>query len=252
MTAVLVKDKANRRLITLHRPEKRNALDVGMAAAVAAAVAGAPAAGVAAVVLTGAPPAFCSGGDLPALAAVAEDGSLAATEVIYRHFHGMVRAIRDCPRPVIAAVNGAALGAGLDLALCCDLRIAEESAVFQSTWVRAGLVPGMGGAHHLPHVVGSARAASMLLLGRSVTADAALETGLVNEVVLDGEAVAAAEHLADEVAALPSVAVARTKSALRRAIDAGLEPELATLGAQQGQLLLGEDFQKLARRLARR
>jgi len=251
MTPVLVRDEGDRRLVTLNRTEKRNALDVDAAAAVAAAVREAADAGVRSVILTGAPPAFCAGGDLPALAAVAERGALVATDAIYRDFHGIVRAIRDSPLPVIAAVNGAALGAGLDLALCCDLRVAAESAVFQSTWVRAGLVPGMGGAHHLPHVVGSARAASMLLLGRSVTAAEALESGLVNEVVPDGEAPAAAARIADEVAALPAVAVARTKAALRRGIDAGLEAELATLGAQQGQLLLGEDFQKLARRLAR-
>ncbi|GAB2972457.1 enoyl-CoA hydratase/isomerase family protein [Amycolatopsis acidiphila] len=251
MTPVLVYDEGDRRLVTLNRPEKRNALDVEAAGAVAAAVQDAADAGVRSVILTGAPPAFCAGGDLPALAAVAERGSLVATDAIYRDFHGIVRAIRDSPLPVIAAVNGAAMGARLDLALCCDLRVAAEAAVFQSTWVRAGLVPGMGGARHLPHVVGSARAASMLLLGRSVTAAEALEFGLVNEVVPDGEAAAAAARIADEVAALPTVAVARTKAALRRGIDADLDAELATLGAQQGQLLLGEDFQKLARRLAR-
>ena len=242
---ILIQDGDNRRVITINRPEKRNAIDVETAADLAAAVRGAGEAR--AVIVTGTPPAFCSGGDLPALAAIAESSPLAVTDVVYRYFHGMVRAIRDCPAPVIAAVNGA----GLDLALCCDLRIAEESAVFQSTWVRAGLVPGMGGAHHLPHVVGSARAAAMLLLGRSVSAADALRDGLVNEVVADGEALPAALKLADEVAALPAIGVARTKAALRRAIDGTLEPELATLGAQQGQLVLGDDFQRLVRRFGK-
>jgi 2-(1,2-epoxy-1,2-dihydrophenyl)acetyl-CoA isomerase len=242
-------DEGDHRLLVIDRPGRRNALTVEVVQALAEGVRTAPAAGVRAVVLTGEPPSFCSGGDLPSLAAVAQQGTIAATEMIYAGFHGLVRAIRDSPLPVIAAVRGQALGAGLDLALCCDLRVAAPDAVFESTWVKAGLVPGMGGAFHLPHVTGSTRAAELLLCGRRVDADTALQWGLVNEVAQDGDVVAAAVAMAAEIAALPAVAVARTKAALRRARDAGLEPELATLGAQQGQLLVGDDFQALAARM---
>lgn len=249
MSEVLTEDRGSARVITINRPERRNALDVETAAAIAEEVTAAAAADVRTVVLTGAPPAFCSGGDLPSLAAVAAKGSLAATDVIYQHFHGIVRAMRDCPLPVIAVINGPAMGAGLDLALCCDLRIAESGARFESSWVKAGLVPGMAGARRLPHVVGSAAAASMLLLGETLDAPRALELGLVNQVVSDGEGMDAALAMTEQVLALPAAAVARTKAALRRSLDHGLEDELATLGAQQGQLLVGPDFQKVAVRL---
>jgi len=242
-------DGEHHRLLVIDRPERRNALTVGVVDALAEGVRTAARAGARAVVLTGEPPSFCSGGDLPSLAAVAEEGSLAATDMIYASFHGLVRAIRDCEVPVIAAVRGHALGAGLDLALACDLRIAAPDAAFESTWVKAGLVPGMAGAFHLLHVAGSTRAAELLLCGRRIDADTALRWGLVNEVAADGDAVGAAVAMAAEIAALPAVAVARTKAALRRARDAGLEQELATLGAQQGQLLLGEDFQALVARM---
>lgn len=243
-------DEGAYRLLVIDRPARRNALTVEVVDALAEGVRSAAPAGARAVVMTGEPPSFCSGGDLPSLSAVARQGSMAATEMIYTSFHGLVRAIRDSPLPVIAAVRGQAMGAGLDLALCCDLRVAAPDAVFESTWVKAGLIPGMGGAYHLPHVAGSTRAAELLLCGRRIDAETALRWGVVNEVVPDGDVVVAAAAMAAEIAALPAAAVARTKAALRRARDAGLEQELATLGAQQGQLLVGDDFQAMAARMA--
>ncbi|HVW41808.1 MAG TPA: enoyl-CoA hydratase/isomerase family protein [Amycolatopsis sp.] len=238
---VVVRDLGTRREIVIDRPKRRNALTVEVVDALVEAVRGAAGAGARAVVLTGTPPAFCAGGDLPSLSALAQEGSVVATEAIYHSFHGLVRALRDTPLPVIAAVSGPAFGAGLDLALCCDLRIAAPDALFESTWIKAGLVPGMGGAHHLPHVVGSARAAQLLLTGKRLDATTAADWGLVSEVV-DGDLMARAAEIADGIAALPPLALARTKAALRRSADHGLEDELAVLGAQQGQLLLAEEF----------
>lgn len=231
------------RLITIDRPAKRNALDPPTAAALAAAVESARAP-LRAVVITGAGPAFCAGGDLPALAAVAAEGAIAATRVIYSAFHQIVRAIRNSELPVIAAVNGPALGAGLDLALLCDLRVAAPAAEFQSTWLKAGLVPGMGGARYLTQLIGASGAAPLLLLGKRIAAQEALACGLVHAVTAD--VTAEARALAADVAGLPAVAVARTKAAMRRATDLGLDAELECLAAQQGQLLLGTDFQRLA------
>lgn len=244
MTApVDVTDEDKLRRITINRPAKRNALDVETAAALADAVATASLP-QRAIVITGAAPSFCVGGDLPALAAVAERGSLAATRAIYSAFHGIVRAIRRSPLPVIAAVNGAALGAGLDLALCCDLRVAGPDSEFESTWIKAGLVPGMAGARLLPQIIGAGPAARMLLLGSRVDAAQALALGLVDAIAADP--LAAATEMAGTIASLSYEAVSRTKAALRRGLDQGLDAELDVLGAQQGQLLDGEEFRTFA------
>ncbi|MET0521339.1 MAG: enoyl-CoA hydratase/isomerase family protein [Jiangellaceae bacterium] len=238
---VLVRDTARHRVVTINRPERRNALTVEVVDALIEGFRGAEAGGLRSVVLTGAPPAFCAGGDLPSLSALAQQGSAVATDAIYQSFHGLVRALRDSPLPVVAAVSGPAFGAGLDLALCCDLRIGAADARFESTWIKAGLVPGMGGAHHLPNLIGGARAAQMLLAARRVDAPTALEWGLVSEVV-DGDVVARAEEIAEQIADLPRVALARTKASLRRALAHGLDNELAVMGAQQGQLLVSDEF----------
>jgi 2-(1,2-epoxy-1,2-dihydrophenyl)acetyl-CoA isomerase len=243
-TDVVIDDRPDHRVLMIDRSERRNALAVCTVDALRAELDQAGRDEVPAVVITGRPPAFCSGGDLPSLSAAAAGGAIVASDMVYGSFHGLVRAIRDCPVPVIAAVNGAAMGAGLDLALCCDLRIAAPGALFESTWIKVGLVPGMGAAFHLPHVVGSTRAADLLLRGRRLTAAEALEWGLVNEVADD--VLAAAAETAARIAALPAVAVVRTKAALRRSRDRGLDDELATLGAVQGQLLTGADFQAVA------
>jgi len=130
---------------------------------------------------------------------------------------------------VIAAVNGPAIGAGLDLALVCDLRLAARDAQFVSSWITVGLVPGMGGAFLLPRAIGSTRAAGALLLGQPIMAEQVVAT----------------------IAALPATAVARTKAAMRRSIYAGFDQELATLGATQGALLTGADFAAAVTRFRR-
>ncbi|MBC2864952.1 enoyl-CoA hydratase/isomerase family protein [Streptomyces mexicanus] len=238
---VLVRDVERHREITINRPKRRNALTVEVVDALVAAVRGAEEAGMRSIVLTGTPPAFCAGGDLPSLSALASQGSAVATDAIYTSFHGLVRALRDSPLPAIAAVSGPAFGAGLDLALCCDLRIAAPDALFESTWIKAGLVPGMGGAHHLPALVGGARAAQMLLLGQRLDAASALACGLVGEVA-EEDLAARATEVAESLADLPRLALARTKASLRRYLHVGLDSELAVMGAQQGQLLVGEEF----------
>lgn len=246
---VLVRDTGRHRVVTINRPERRNALTVEVVDELIVAVRGAETAGLRAVVLTGTPPAFCAGGDLPSLSALAQQGSVVASDAIYRSFHGLVRTLRDSPLPVIAAVAGPAFGAGLDLALCCDLRIAAADARFESTWIKAGLVPGMGGAHHLPNLIGGARAAQMLLVARRVDAPTALDWGLVSEIA-EGDVVARAEELAEQIAELPRLALARTKASLRRALARGLDEELAVMGAQQGQLLVSEEFLAVTAALA--
>ena len=240
------------RWLRLDRPERRNALTVELVGRLADAVleAGADPA-VRAIAVTGAPPAFCAGGDLADLGAVADRGALAVTEVVYGQFHRLVRALGDVPVPVVAAVNGPALGAGLDLALACDLRVAGEDAVFASSWIAVGLVPGMGGAHLLTRALGSTRAAELVLLGRSLSAADALAWGLVNEVVAPGELEARVDQLGAHLSGLSAAAVARSKASLRRAGTEAFDAELAIMGATQGALLTGADFREATARFRR-
>ncbi|MGD9987298.1 enoyl-CoA hydratase/isomerase family protein [Pseudonocardia sp.] len=229
-------------VLTLNRPDRRNALTVGLVAALAGAIAAAPDTGARAVVLTGAPPAFCAGGDLTELSGIAARGALAVGETIYTRFHDLVRTISTVRVPVIAAVGGPALGAGLDLAAVCDLRIAGTGATFASSWIGVGLVPGMGGALWLTRLLGGARAAELVLTGRRIDATTAERWNLVNEVVPDGAERRRATEWARELTALPPVALARSKQALRRSLTDGADSELAALGSIQASLLTGPEF----------
>jgi 2-(1,2-epoxy-1,2-dihydrophenyl)acetyl-CoA isomerase len=238
-------------ILTIDRPARRNALTVGLVAALADAVAAAPGEGTRVVVVTGSPPTFCAGGDLTDLSAVAERGALAVSETIYGQFHRLVRTISGVGIPVIAAVNGPALGAGLDLAAVCDLRLASEDASFASSWIAMGLVPGMGGALWLTRLLGGAGAAELVLTGRRIDAATAERWNLVNEVVPADRLHQRALEIAAELSALPATALARSKAALRRGLSEGAEAELAALGAIQGGLLTGREFADRAARFRR-
>ncbi len=237
--------------LTLDRPHRRNALTAGLVSALASRLAGLATEEVRACVLAGGPPVFCAGGDLTDLNATIELGTLAMSEVVYQHFHRLVTTMAAVPFPVVAAIDGAALGAGLDLALSCDLRVASTRSTFASSWIGVGLVPGMGGAHLLTEAIGSARAHEMVLLGEPVEAGRALDWGLVSRVVEPAELAEATAAITRRLAGLPSVALARSKAALRRAAGRGLAEELAALGAIQAGLLTGPEFRDRTARFRR-
>ena len=234
--------------LTLDRPHRRNALTLSLANALADAISN-PGQDVRVIVLTGEPPAFCSGGDLADLKAIAEQGPLAVTEVVYECYHRLVSSVGAASVPVIAAVNGPAVGGGFDLALWCDLRVATTDATFVSSWINLGLVPGMGGAHLLTRIIGATRATEVVLLGRPVDAQVALAWGLVNAVVPPHQLESYIGGLVETLASLSPLAVQRSKAALRRARDAGIAEELVTLGAVQATLSTEFDFQAVEDRL---
>lgn len=239
--------------LVLNRPGRRNALTVELVRDLADAVAEAGAdPEVRVLVITGVAPVFCAGGDLAALSVVAEQGARAVTDTIYGQFQRLVRLMRDVPVPVIAAVNGAALGAGLDLALACDLRYVSQEASFASSWINVGLVPGMGGAHLLTRAVGSTRASEMVITGRVVPPEEALAWGLVNEVLEAGRLGERVTEVTDGLAKLSRPALSSSKASLRRALSSEFDHELAVLGAVQGGLLTGQDFRDATARFRRK
>lgn len=182
---------------------------------------------VRAVVVTGAGDrAFCAGSDVKEFEELA--GRVAEGKLLYeKHVY---RLLAELPVPTIAAIEGDALGGGLELALCCDLRVASQRARLGMPEVRLGVIPGSGGTQRLPAVVGPARAKELILVGDLIDAEHAERIGLVNRVVAAGEARAAAHDLAERIARRGPVAVREAKVLIERArdrdMDAGLAAEL--------------------------
>jgi enoyl-CoA hydratase/carnithine racemase len=219
--------------ITLDSPERRNALDEELATQLRQAVRDVAAdPGARCVVVTGAGRAFCSGADLGEFRRQESGGVLPRREMLGAYYRTFLD-VRDLAVPTIAAVNGPAIGAGLNLALVCDLRIAAASARFGATFVRLGIHPGGGATYMLARLLGPARAAEMLLSGELVDGARALEIGLVNRVVDDADLAATAAGLAATIAANAPRAVRATKRALRLALDADMAAMLEVEGLAQ-------------------
>jgi 2-(1,2-epoxy-1,2-dihydrophenyl)acetyl-CoA isomerase len=213
--------------ITLNRPDARNALTTEMKTALLAAVERAGSSPeVRAVVLTGAGPGFCTGQDLREHARELDGAPGQVMDTVREHYNPIVRAIRSMPKPVLAAVNGVAAGAGAGLAFACDLRVAARGASFLMAFARVGLAADTGASWTLQRLAGIGRAAELLMLAEPITAASALEFGLVNAVVEDTELPAAASALATRLAAGPTAAYAGIKTQLDYAAAHGLAETL--------------------------
>jgi 2-(1,2-epoxy-1,2-dihydrophenyl)acetyl-CoA isomerase len=176
--------------------------------------------GIGALVITGAGRAFCAGGDVQHMAALKERGAgFDALRPLIEAGRAAIERLAALPFPTIAAVNGAAAGAGLNLALACDLRIASDQASFGETFVRIGLHPDWGGTYFLPRVVGLARALELCWTGEVIDAAEALRIGLVNRVVPHAELATTAAALAGRLAAAPRASVRLSKRSLGAAFE---------------------------------
>lgn len=194
--------------ITLNRPEKLNAFTHGMIDEWSGFLEDAAAdPAVKVVLLTGSGRGFCVGADADEISGRGRLDGMARREFLWRHVHKIALTIERMDKPTIAAVNGLARGAGCDMALMCDLRLAAESASFAWSYVNLNLIAGDGGTYYLPRIIGMPRALELFWTGRTVTAQEADRTGLVNRVVPDAELEAEAMRLAAEIAAQPSEAV---------------------------------------------
>jgi enoyl-CoA hydratase/carnithine racemase len=227
--------------LTLNAPDKRNAISTfaDCDAVVAAVHRVNRDRGVRAVILTGAGTAFCAGGDLKAMRdrrGIIEGSHADLRENYRRGVQAMANALYDCDAPTIAAVNGPAIGLGLDVACMCDMRIASEKASFAESFVKVGIVPGDGGAWLLPRVVGMSVACEMSFTGDVLTPQEAKEVRLVSRVVPHDELMDAARALAGRIAANPPEMVRMTKRLLRE----GQHTRLSTL------LEMSAAFQALA------
>ena len=194
--------------LTLNRPAQLNAFDLPMIEAWRAALESAEADDrVRVIVVTGTGRAFCAGGDFDEMAKFSELDSLGRKNFLYRHVHRIALTLERMEKPVIAAINGAARGAGCDMALMCDLRVMASSATLAESYIDIGLMAGDAGAWFLPRLIGTARALELFWTGRTVDAQEAERIGMVNRVVPDEELMAATYALARTIAAKPQQAV---------------------------------------------
>ncbi len=216
--------------ITLNRPDKLNALNDTMLHALTDIFKRAETdEAVRVVVLTGAGRGFCPGQDLSsAQERGADRGELSYGEHLRNTYNPLIMRMHRFPKPVIAAINGVAAGAGMSLALACDLRIAVESATFIQAFVKIGLVPDSGSTWILPRLIGVTRAMEMILTGRKVTAQEALSWGMIHHVVADGELLEHISALAAEFASAPTVAIGYIKRSMNYSLTHSLEETLAS------------------------
>lgn len=234
---ILVEERTDRTVVTLNRPERRNAIDAETIEALHAVCASLEATPRLLLLTGGAGGVFAAGADIAQLRERGRTEALAAIN------QGLFARIRALPLPSLAAVDGPALGGGAELAYACDLRICSDRAFFGQPEVRLGIIAGAGATYRLPALIGETRAKEMLFTGRRVPAEEALRIGLVNRVVPAGDLLDAADRLLDEVALASTLALRLTKLA----VDApGPHPGVELLA----QAVLFEDDEKRARMTA--
>ena len=228
-------------VIRLNRPRQRNALTVEVKDALLAALHKVAVPDIRAVVLTGEGTAFCVGQDLREHASALRANPAHAFDTVESHYNPIVRSLTELQKPVVAAINGAAVGAGLGFALACDLRLAAEGASFATAFAAIGLTADSGLSASLVHALGASRASELMLLGESFDAAQAKQWGLVRDVLPIEQLLPAASELARRLSAGPTAAYAEIKNALALGAISPLETVLATEGAAQARLGLTHD-----------
>lgn len=215
--------------ISMNRPDALNALSLQLGNDLNAAIEKALADGVRAAILTGEGRAFCAGGDLKEMQIFGQqEGRMEAfLDTPLKALHDVVAAIREAPIPFVAAVNGICAGAGVNFALACDIVFASEDAAFREAFVRIGLSPDCGGTFFLPRAVGEKIAAEMLMTGDSVSAQRAVEIGMINRVVPADSLLEEAGSFAAKLAAGPTGSIARIKRMLNASSSNDLRSQLA-------------------------
>lgn len=236
--------------IRLNRPEQKNAFTLEMIDDWSEALHAAEAEpDVRVVVLTGTGGAFCSGVDLSVLQQI-EQTPLASKELLTKHVHKVAHAAESMSKPYLAAVAGPAIGAGMDMALLADIRVAADTARFSQAYVRVGLVPGDGGCYLLPRIVGTARALQLLWTGEAIDAQRASEIGLVSTVCDEDELMPTVYDLARSIAHQPPVAVQMIKRSVRFGETHDLRTALDLISSHNAIVLSTDDSKEARAALA--
>lgn len=211
--------------LTLNRPEKYNAFVREMALALQGELKKAQEdKSIRAVLLTGAGKAFCAGQDL---AEATDPEGPELTKIVTEHYNPIIEAIRALHKPVVAAVNGVAAGAGANIALACDIVVASEAASFIQAFSKIGLIPDSGGTYTLPRLIGLQKASALMMLGDKVSATEAEAMGMIYKVASAEEYFSVAEKIALQLSTMPTLALARTKALLNETYKNDLSAQLA-------------------------
>jgi 2-(1,2-epoxy-1,2-dihydrophenyl)acetyl-CoA isomerase len=241
MSSIVVDIKEQVVLLTLNRPDKFNAFNREMALRLQQELDACKDSSVRAVVITGSGKAFCAGQDLGEV--VDPDGPGMA-RILKEHYNPIVTRIRALGKPVIAAVNGVAAGAGANLALCADITIASESASFIQAFSKIGLVPDTAGSYFLPRLVGMQRATALMMTGEKVSATQAASMGMIWKVVADADLMQEATQLGRQLATLPTTALGLIKQQLKGSFENTLEEQLQLEDQLQQKAASTADFKE--------
>lgn len=242
-STILVEKSEQIAVLTLNRPEARNALDLVMREEIGTVLDDAEAdETVRVLVMTGAGEHFCAGGDVKSMKAQRHTAAEGRARV--DSLNRMVRRLVDFPKPTLAMVDGFAVGAGFNLALCCDLIVASDRARFGALFARIGLIPDGGGTYFLPRLVGLAKAKELVFTADVIDAEEARRLGVVNRVVPAGELRRATLELARRIATGPPKVLALAKHLLNRSATVDLSGALDLEAFAQSLALTGDDHQE--------
>ena len=227
--------------VTLNRPEKLNAFNRPMALLLQEKLIACKDAAVRCVYLTGTGKGFCAGQDLEEIPDPTGPGM---NRILKEQFNPIIIQLQQLQKPVVAAVNGVAAGAGANIALACDIVVAHEQATFIQAFSKIGLIPDSGGTYFLPRLIGYQKAMALMMLGDKVSATEACTMGMIYKIFQAGEFETASKQLANTLAAMPTQALAYIKQALQTSADQTLEKQLALEDELQQKAAATHDFKE--------
>ena len=240
MSSILFEIKSNVAYITLNRPEKFNSFNREMALQLQACLdecASVP--DVRCVYITGAGKAFCAGQDISELVG---DNKIEIKQILSEHYNPIVKRIRNLPKPVVCAVNGVAAGAGANIALCCDIVVATESASFMQAFSKIGLIPDSGGTYTLPRLIGWQKTSALMMTGDKVSAADAEKMGMIYKVFANEIFEEESKKIATTLSQMPTKGLAYTKHALNHSFSNSWEEQLLLEDEYQQKAALTNDY----------
>jgi 2-(1,2-epoxy-1,2-dihydrophenyl)acetyl-CoA isomerase len=240
MSSILLNIENGVAFITLNRPEKLNSFNREMALLLQTELDKcATNKEVRCIYITGAGKGFCAGQDL---AEVVDPNGPGMAKILSEHYNPIITQIRSIPKPIVAAVNGVAAGAGANLALACDIVVATQSASFIQAFSKIGLIPDSGGSYHLPRLIGFQRASALMMLGDKVSATDALQMGMLYKVFSDESFIEESKKIAATLAQMPTKALAYIKHALNESASNNLPQQLSLEDEYQQKAAATNDF----------
>lgn len=242
MSTIEIKKENLVTYIYLNRPDKFNSFNREMALALQSALKDAEAdENCRCIVISGNGKAFCAGQDL---AEAIDKNGPGILNIVTQHYNPIIQLIRETKKPIIAAVNGVAAGAGANIALCCDIVLASENASFIQAFSKIGLIPDSGGTYFLPRLIGFQRASALMMTGDKINANEALNIGLVYKVFQHGTFFDEVKKFAENISQMPTQALIATKQLLNQTFKSTLQEQLDAEAQYQNELSISYDYRE--------